>query len=455
MSFSKKTPLPDSVRRSSLRARIPRVSENQEPSKSPPKVPKPLTKRPTTAAVPTDLAVEIAVISGMAGAYRSILPRPEATAVQDDLLKAKATTSSSSSSSSIPRKKVKLNHTPPLLTPRGSTTSSALSSGFPRIFVTASPTTEKSAKVKGKQPVIGSSKSFNPSSSAGNISSNPNYKCQSKSPLKAVMLPKWFKAPPPKHRKRKRGEFEEDEYEPFVIRGGQLGDNAEYTFSKVDFDAILEIAPHFKSYLETPDSTSIDITGYFGSSLKILIQWLTTDTLQSLEVHKPGRRGGQSSYHFVDTYTMANTFGLSAMCDELMDFALKELWGNNDEEDVLPDIRDLYTVYQRTKPGNPLRKLYIAVFDWLLTSDECNRLRSKSKISSPDLWDLLKGSGHAGVDYINYARSQMTDRGTYVHPLDPRKWNACELHQHTIDELCPCWEKRETARRTYEEGRIL
>ncbi|KAJ8071940.1 hypothetical protein OCU04_002244 [Sclerotinia nivalis] len=453
MSSSKKILLPDSERRSSLRARIPRAFENKEASKSPPKVPKPLTKRPTTATVPTDLTVGTAAMIGTAGTYRSILPRPEAPAVLNKPFKATAITSPSFSSS-VPRKKIKLNHTP-LFTPRNNITPSTLFSGFPKVFPTASPTTEKSPKAKGKQIVIGSATSFNPSSSASNRSSNLNYKCQSKSSPKAIMLPKWFKVPPPKHRKRRREEFEEDEYQPFVIRGGQLGDNAEYTFTKADFDTILEVAPHFKSYLATPDSTSIKITGYFGSSLKVLIQWLTTNTLQSLEVHKPGRRDGQSSYHFVDTYTMANTFRLSAMCDELMDLALKELWGSDDEEDVLPDIRDLYTVYQRTKPGNPLRKLYIAVFDWLLTSDECNRLRSKSKISSPDLWNLLKGSGHAGVDYINYARSQMTDRGTYVHPLDPRKWNACELHQHTIDELCPCWEKRETARRTYEEGRVL
>lgn len=77
---------------------------------------------------------------------------------------------------------------------------------------------------------------------------------------------------------------------------------------------------------------------------------------------------------------------------------------------------------------------------WNLISDECNRVKTIPEISSPELWDLLKYSGHAGVDYINYARSQVTDR-TFFHPIEPRKWKPCELHQHAITKYCPLEKK--------------
>lgn len=78
-------------------------------------------------------------------------------------------------------------------------------------------------------------------------------------------------------------------------------------------------------------------------------------------------------------------------------------------------------------------------------SEECTRLTTQSKIPSPELWDILKSSGYAGVDWINYMRRQVTEREMYFHPIDPKKWNlnSCELHQHAIGKPCPVKQKQE------------
>ncbi|RAL64187.1 hypothetical protein DID88_002080 [Monilinia fructigena] len=225
-----------------------------------------------------------------------------------------------------------------------------------------------------------------------------------------------------------------------VIRAGNDKDYAKFVFTKVGFKSILEKVPHFKTYLSTPGSTSINITEFLGSSLRVVIQWITNGVLMDLNPRKLGRRRGLCDYPFVETYTMASTFGLTSMCDEIMDSVLKALWGEKEDDCILPDIRDLYLVYSRTKPGNPLRKLYISIFDWNLISDECNRVTSIPEISSPELWDLLKYSGHAGIDYINYARSQVTDR-TFFHPIETTQMGTMRAPSTYNHQALPSREK--------------
>ncbi|ESZ94895.1 hypothetical protein SBOR_4687 [Sclerotinia borealis F-4128] len=453
MSSPKKTLLPDLERKASLRARISKVKV-EELSKRFKKglnsSRKALTKNVAdmVAVPPIELTVEAPAITGTASPYRPILSKSNTPTVPSGPSKATATTSSfsSSSSSSVSAKRIKLHHTPSLATKATTTASTSLSAVLTASF-TAKPTTKSSANAKDVRPALGAAVPPIPVPRANSTTSKVDYTSKGKAPAdEPIMHPQLFDNSLQNGTKRTRAQFEGLEDEPFVILGGTINDSARYSFTKDDFEAILEVAPHFKTYLATPNSTFINITEFFGSSLKVLLQWITTDTLVELDPRKPGRREGLANYHLVDTYTMANTFGLSALCDEIMSMAMRELWGKKDEECILPDIRDLSMVYSRTRPGNPMRNLYIAVFDWFLTSDECNRVNSKSKISSAKLWDLLKDSDHAGVDYINYARGQISDRGVYTHPLDPRKWNTCELHQHAIDKPCPVTDKvkRET-----------
>ncbi|KAF7956586.1 hypothetical protein EAE96_003920 [Botrytis aclada] len=244
--------------------------------------------------------------------------------------------------------------------------------------------------------------------------------------------------------KRSRVKFEEPEEKKWMIScglGGQLDEYATFYFTETVFEAILEIAPHFKE-IRKPYSNSVCVRGYMASSCRVIMQWLIKGTTMPLELHKPGRDEGLSDYRFVHTYIMATDFDLPQVCDALMDQALKEFWGSDEEAVILLDIRDLCIVYTRTDPSSPLRNLYIAVFNWLLTSDECNRDTDRPKISSAELWNLLSRSKDAGIDYIDYCRSQITIRGTRGHPLDPRKWNLCELHQHYPHDDCPIWIKR-------------
>lgn len=146
--------------------------------------------------------------------------------------------------------------------------------------------------------------------------------------------------------------------------GGQLDEYATFYFTETDFKALLETAPYFNKFRK-PYSNSIYVRGYMALSSRVIIQWLTKGTIMPLDLHKPGRADSFSNYPFVHTYIMANDFDLPGMCDELIDTAMRELWGSGDEAVILPDARDLYTVYSQTDPGNPLRKLYIAVFEWV------------------------------------------------------------------------------------------
>ncbi|KAI9649497.1 hypothetical protein NHQ30_002074 [Ciborinia camelliae] len=454
MSSPKKTLSPDLERKASLRPRTPKV-EAQEPPKSPSKAPELPTKAPTretkktVAFSPTDLAIEEPAIAVTAGPYRLILPKPNIAAVTGGPFKATATAfPSSSSSSAAPAKNINRNHTPSLI-PNINTTSSTSSYALPAPSAIAKATTKKCTAAKNKQLATGAPPSI-PPPRANSTTSNPDYKSKGKeSAAEPFIHSQSSEMPSAKYNKRSRDQFEELEEELFknsagnyVILGGTDNDQIEYELSRGAFGTLLEFAPHFKTYLESHLSTTINITDFPGSSLKVLMQWIANDELMALNARKPGRRLGLADYPLVDTYTMADTFGLPDLCDEIMDSAMKELWGKDDEECILPDVRELYKVYSRTKPGNPLRKLYIAFFHWYLISEESNRLRSNSKPSSIELWDLLKSSGHAGVDFINYARSQFTYRGGSAHPIDPRKWNTCELHQHDVHKPCPSTEKR-------------
>lgn len=150
-----------------------------------------------------------------------------------------------------------------------------------------------------------------------------------------------------------------------MICGGFGDDEVKYILTKDEFESILESVPDFKSYLVTCDSTCVDIDNFPGFSLKVIIEWLHYDEVMKPNLRKPGREEGISDYLFVETYIMANYFGLSTLCDEIMDIAMKELWGEKDEKCLLPDIRSLYQVYKGTERNSPLRKLYIAILEYV------------------------------------------------------------------------------------------
>ncbi|ATZ51577.1 hypothetical protein BCIN_07g01870 [Botrytis cinerea B05.10] len=454
MSSLQNTASPNMDRRSSLRTRVPKLPDIKGPSSSARKSLRQLLRQPTTATEtvalsPMNTTAAAFVTAFTPRTYRSIYPKLDVVPVSSEPAEQIAIVTNNSSSSASPKKKMRLRkQIPP------SSTNKHAVSGISSLDLKTSAqanSTKESPKAHDKQSVINLARTSIPLASTHKIISDLDSQDEDKMPArKSTMVPKRSRSSSQNssqnNKKRSRQMFEEPEKICMISCGigGQLDEYATFYFTETDFKALLETAPHFNKFRK-PYSNSIYIRGYMALSSRVIIQWLTKGTIMPLELHKPGRADGFSNYPFVHTYIMANDFDLPEMCDELMDTAMRELWGSGDEAVILPDARDLYTVYSQTHPGNPLRKLYIAVFDWLLTSDECNRDTGRPRISSSELWNLLSRSENAGIDYINYCRSQITDRGTYEHPLDPRKWNLCELHQHFPFNDCPMWIKQRNA----------
>ncbi|TGO48337.1 hypothetical protein BCON_0243g00090 [Botryotinia convoluta] len=456
MSSPQNTASPDMDHRSSLKTRVPKQSDIKEPSNSAQRSLRPLLKQPmaTTGTVPPSPINTTAIASATADTtrtYRSIYPKLDPELIPSESLKRIASPPAGSFSSFLLKKKTRRCKQVPRLSkqfPPSVLNRQALSEGSSSI----ANSTKKSAKAHNKQSATTLATPSIPLPLTHNTSHSPDSEDEDKKPAtKSTMATKHStgssQSPSQNSNKRSREKFEEPEEKNCMIScglGGQLDDYATFYFTETVFEAILEIVPHFRKFRK-PYSNSIYVRGYMASSSRVIIQWLIKGTIMPLQLHKPERAEGLSNYRFVDTYIMATDFHIPRLCDELMDLAMREFWGSDDEAVILPDIRDLYTVYSQTDQGSPLRKLYIAVFDWLLTSDECNRDTGRPKISSAELWNLLSRSKDAGIDYIHYCRSQITDRGTYEHPLDPRKWNLCELHQHFSYQDCPIWIKRRNA----------
>ncbi|TGO22309.1 hypothetical protein BPAE_0173g00090 [Botrytis paeoniae] len=441
---------------SSLRTRVAKQSDIKEPSNLAQRSLRSLLKQPTAATgtvAPSSINTTAAAsaTADTAGTYRSIYPKLDPELIPSELSKRVAIPPATRSFTSfLLKKKTRLCKKTPRLSkqlPPSVLERQALSRSS-----SIADSTKKSAKAHDKQPTTTLATPFIPLPLTHNTSHNPDSQDEDKKPAtQSRMAPKQSTGssqdPSQNSNKRSHEKFEEPEEKNCMIScglGGQLDDYATFYFTETVFEAILEIVPHFRKFRK-PYSNSIYIRGYMASSSRVIIQWLIKGTIMPLELHKPGRAEGLSNYRFVDTYIMATDFHIPRLCDALMDLAMREFWGNDKQAVILPDIRDLYTVYSETDQGNPLRKLYIAVFDWLLTSDECNRDTGRPKVSSAELWNLLSRSENAGIDYIDYCRSQITDRGTYEHPLDPRKWNLCELHQHFSYQDCPIWIKRRNA----------
>ncbi|KAF7944817.1 uncharacterized protein EAE97_005450 [Botrytis byssoidea] len=448
MSSPKNTASRETDRKSSLRTRVQKQSDNKESSNSAQRSLRSLAKQPmatigTVGPSPMDTTVTTSASDDTVGTYRSIDSKLDPELIPDKLLKNIAIPSATRSFNAfVIRKRTIIRNKSPRLSkelPPSILERQALS----RSSSSIANSTKKFAKTFDKKSTTTSATPFIPLPLE--TSYNSDSKNEDKKPAKKSRMALKPSQSPSKYRnKRNRDKFEEPEEKSYMIScglGGQLEDYATFYFTEKVFEAILEVVPHFKKYRK-PCSNSVYVRGYMASSSRFIIQWLIDGTIMPLELHKPGRAEGLSNYRFVDTYIMATDFHIPRLCHELMDSVMKEFWGSNGEAVILPDIRDLYIVYSQTDPGNPLRKLYIAVFDWLLTSDECNRDTGRLKTSSAELWNLLSRSKNAGIDYIDYCRSQVTDRGTYSHPLDPRKWNTCELHQHFSHQDCPIWIKR-------------
>ncbi|TGO34763.1 hypothetical protein BHYA_0183g00150 [Botrytis hyacinthi] len=451
MSSPQNTASPEMDRRSSLRTRVQKHSDIKESpnlaQRSLRSVPnQPMATIGTVGPSPIDTTVNTLVTADTVGTYRSIDPKLDPELMPSELLQTTAIPSATRSFNPfLIRKRTIICKKGPRFSkelPPSVLERQALS----RSSSSIADSTKKFAKAHDKQPTTTSATPFIPLPLK--TSYNSDSENEDKKPAKkSRKAPEPSQDPSQNSNKRDREKFEEPEEKSYMIScglGGQLEDYATFYFTEKVFEAILEIVLHFKKFRK-PYSNSVYVRGYMASSSRVIIQWLMEGTIMPLELHKPGRAEGLSSYRFVDAYIMATDFHIPRLCDELMDSAMKEFWGSNGEAVILPDIRDLYIVYSQTDPGNPLRKLYIAVFDWLLTSDECNRDTGRLKTSSAELWSLLSRSENAGIDYIDYCRSQVTDRGTYEHPLDPRKWNLCELHQHFSHQDCPIWIKHRDA----------
>ncbi|KAF7900959.1 hypothetical protein EAF00_003180 [Botryotinia globosa] len=448
MSSPKNTASPEMDRRSSLRTRVQKQSDNKEPPNSAQRslrsLPKQLMATIGTVGLSSmDTTVNTSETADTVGTYRSIEPKLDPELMPSELVENTAIPSATRSFNPfVIRKRTIIRNKSPRLS-KNLSPSILERQALSRSSSSIADSTTKSAKSHDKKSTTTSATPFIPLPLK--TSYNSDSKNEDKKPAKkSRMAPKPSQSPSKYINKRNREKFEEPEEKSYMIScglGGQLEDYATFYFTEKVFEAIIEIVPHFKKFRK-PYSNSIYVRGYMASSSRVIIQWLIEGTIMPLELHKPGRAEGLSNYRFVDTYIMATDFHIPRLCDELMDSAMKEFWGSNGESVILPDIRDLYIVYSQTDPGNPLRKLYIAVFDWLLTSDECNRDTGRLKTSSAELWNLLSRSENAGIDYIDYCRSQVTDRGTYEHPLDPRKWNLCELHQHFSHQDCPSWIER-------------
>ncbi|KAF7900305.1 uncharacterized protein EAF01_007607 [Botrytis porri] len=455
MSSTQNIASPDKDRKPSLRTRVSKQPDVKEPSNSAQRSLRPLLKQPmaTTGTGAASLINTTATTSATAntvGKYRSIYPKLDTEPIPSESLERIAIFPTRPFSSFSLKKKTKLCKKAPRLSkelPPSVLERQAISRSSSSI---ANPT-KKSVKAHDKQaaatlatPSI-SPLTHNTSHTIDSVDEDKKPATKTTMALKQSKGPSWV--PSQNSNKRSREKFEEPEEKNYMIScglGGQLDDYATFYFPETVFRAILELVPLFRKFRK-PYSKYVYIRGYMASSSRVIIQCLTQGTIMPLELHKPGRAEGLSNYHFVRTYIMASDFNLPLLCDKLMDSATKEFWGSSEEAVILPDIRDLHTVYSQTEQGNPLRKLYIAVFYWLLTSDECNQDTGIPKVSSTELWNLLSRSEDAGVDYIDYCRSQIAVRGTRQHPLDPRKWNLCELHQHFSYEDCPNWIKSPNA----------
>ncbi|KAF5874597.1 uncharacterized protein Bfra_004608 [Botrytis fragariae] len=440
------TASPNVDHRSSLRIRVPKPHEVKEPPNLAQGSLRSLLKQPKTVTgtvAPSSINTTAAesTTADTAGTYRSIYPKLNPETISSESLKRIAIPPAGSFSSFILKKKTRRCKKAPRLS-KQLPPSVLERQGLSRSSSSIENSTKKSVKAHDKKSATTSATPSIPLPLTRNASHNFNSDNENKKPAKkSTMAPKQSTGssqdPSQNSNKRSREKFEESEEKNCMIScglGGQLDDYATFYFTGTVFEAILEIVPHFKKFRK-PYSNSIYIRGYMASSSRVIIQWLIKGTIMPLELHKPGRAEGLSNYRFVDTYIMVTDFHIPRLCDELMDLAMKEFWGSDEEAVILPDIRDLYTVYSQTDQGNPLRKLYIAIFEDT----------GRPNISSAELWNLLSRSGNAGIDYIDYCRNQITDRGTYEHPLDPRKWNLCELHQHFSYQDCPIWIKHRDA----------
>ncbi|KAF7886920.1 uncharacterized protein EAF02_003567 [Botrytis sinoallii] len=448
MSSPQNTASTEMDRRSSLRTRVPKQSDIKEPSNSAQRSLRPFLKQATTTTgtlAPSSIntTATTSATADTARKYRSIYPKQDPDLIPSEQLNHTAIRPATRPFSSFSlKKKTRLyKKAPPSVLER---------QALPRSSSFIADSTNKSPKGHNKKSTTLATKSIR-LPLTHKASYNSESQDEDKKPAtQSTMAPKQSTSssqdPSQKSNKRSREKFEEPEKICMVScgLGGQLEDYATFYFTETVFEALLEIIPHFNKFRK-PYSNSVYVRGYMASSSRVIIQWLTKGTVMPLELHKPGRAEGLSNYRFVDAYIMATDFHIPRLCDELMDLAMREFWGGDDKAAILPDVREFSTVYSQTDPGNPLRKLYIAVFDWLLTSDESNKDTGRPKIPSHELWSLLSRSENAGIDYIEYCRSQITDRGTYEHPLDPRKWNLCELHQHFSHHDCPISIKRRNA----------